>query len=244
MFSRNGSRRLSEIFRGFRSVKLFGAEFVLNEESARQVKQSAHEAFHTYRSQAKVEYDRLAGVYGLREKLEQVVPSLRLANGQKLTDIKKLRCTIHVPDVVFAETMYQLVDYYGMPGGRGRTWSFRYGILGKAWRLGKSQTQGSVPTDKDQLIHEWGMTREEAATAGQDRQSFSCVILRDDDNTPVGVFYMDAPTTDAFDASSPRELKQFHENVLTACKKNGLTAGLANLRRELLALSPLINIYG
>lgn len=247
MFSRNGSRRISEIFRGFKSVKMFGAEFVLTEEGRQQVTQSAREAFHTYRSQAKAEYDRLVGVNNIRGKLEQVISSVEVkSNGEliKIKEIEDIRFTIHVPDAIFAETMYQLLDYYPRGGGRGRTWSIRYGILGKAWRSGESFTVETVPTTEEELIRDWGMTKEEATAAGQGRKSFSCVILYNEENTAVGAFYMDVLKEKAFGAMECSELDQFHKNIILACEKSGLIAGLDNISRELLARGPRINIYG
>lgn len=245
MFSKNGSRRISEIFRGFKSVKMFGAELVLTEEGAKQATQSFREVFSTYRSQAKVEYDRLARVNSIREKLEQVLLSVRVrGNGKSLKKIKDMRCTIHIPDAIFDETMYQLLDYYPKGGGRGRIWSIRYGILGKAWRLRESLTQERVPIEEDKLTRDWGMTREEATAAGQGRKSFSCVILCNEENDSVGALYIDAPEENAFGGMQSRELDQFHKNIISACKKSGLIAGLDNIRRELLARAPMIKIYG
>lgn len=248
MFSKNGSRRISEIFRGFKSVKMFGAEFVLSEEGRQQAAQSARETFHTYRSQAKAEYDRLADVNNIREKLEQVISSVKVQREGKIIEIKKIenvRFTVHVPDAIFAETMYQLLDYYPKGGGRGRIWSVRYGILGKAWRLGKSLTQESVPTTEEELTRDWGMTREEATAAAQGRKSFSCVILYNKENTAVGAFYMDAPNEKDFGDMKPSELDIYHKNIISACgEDSGLIAGLDNISRELLARGPRINIYG
>ena len=247
MFSRNGSRRISEIFRRFKSVKMFGAEFVLTEEGRQEVTQSTREAFHTYRSQARAEYERLVGLNNIRGKLEQVISSVEVKSNGKLVKIKEIediRFTIHVPDAVFAETMYQLLDYYPKGGGVGRTWSVRYGILGKAWRTGKSFTVESVPTTEEELIRDWGMTKEEATAAGRGRESFSCVILYSEENTPVGAFYMDALKEKAFGGMGSSELDQFHKNIILACKKSGLIAGLDNINRDLLARGPRINIYG
>lgn len=247
MFHKNASQRISEIFRGFKSVKMFGAEFVMSEEGRQQVTKGVREAFQEYRNQAKAEYDRLAGANNIRGKLEQVLSTIKVqveGKEKSLKEITGLRCTIHVPDAIFAETMYQLLDYYPMSGGRGRIFSVRYGILGKAWRSGESITKENVPKDKRELILDWGMTREEAAAAGQGRQTFSCIVLCNKEETAVGVLYMDVPKKNAFGGKNESDKPAFHKEIFDKCQDYNLIAGLDNIKRELMARAPIIKIYG
>jgi len=245
LLNKNASQRLSAIFRGFKSFKLFGAEFVLSEENAKQVSQSSYDTFKSYRNQANVQYKRLIEVHDLRSKMEQVLSTVPLNDKIFLKNVPGLRCTIHIPDVIFTQSMYQLMDYYPSGGGSGRAWSFRYGIIGKAWRSGESTTQGSVSTDEEELISKWGMTREEASAAARYRKSFSCVILRDEHETAVAIFYMDSTEKNAFGMLETTEAqKAFHDVVSTVCDISGLIAGVVKLRQELLAGGSLIDIYG
>lgn len=246
--SKNAPQRLRHLLKPFRSLKMLGTEFVLSEKLSEEIGKDAEEAFELYRKQAKREYDRIVEIYGLREKLESVIQSdvtRVLGNTYK---IPGFRCTIHVPDILFRETLYQLLDYYPSGGGRGRAWSVRFGIIGRAWRFGESETQGNVPTDAHKLILEWGMTREEAVASGQGRKSFACVVLRDDEvmgggGNSVGIFYMDSTQENAFgDDTAARN--RLHRVILDGCRKRGLTSDLAKLRKELQSRSPLIKIYG
>ena len=180
LFKKDVPRRLRNLLKTFKSIKMFGSEFTLNEELSDEIGKDAEEAFEYYRKQVNREYDRFVEMYDIRQKLESVIKSKEVisALGKNIKDFKGIkdipgfRCTIHVPDILFRDTIYQLLDYY--PSGRGvsRTWSARFGIIGRAWRLRKSQTQGNVPTENNELIVEWGMTQEEADKSGKGRKSF------------------------------------------------------------------------
>jgi len=233
-------RRMAEFLRIFKSIKLWEAEFVISEAGAKEVAMDLKEAFADYRRQVIWEYDRQLGVNLLKEKLERVVedhvkPYL-IDSGDKL----EFRCTIHIPDILFAETLYQLLDYYPKGGGRGRIWSTRFGIIGRVWRLGKSETLGNVPTREGALIGEWGMTREEASAAALGRRFFSCVVLRDEEDIALGIFYLDAAKENAFGTGDPQRLQDM---ILQGCKQCGLIKSLSDLSRELRKRGPLINIY-
>jgi len=62
------------------------------------------------------------------------------------------RCTVYVPDLLFAEHLYQLVDYSprGPKDRSGRVYPFHLGIIGRAWRLGRSAVDGTV-SEKEAL---------------------------------------------------------------------------------------------
>ena len=237
LLSNHATRRVGELLKPFRSIKLFGAEFVLSEEGAREVATNVEASFAAYRQKVKREFDRQAQVYNLRKKLEGVLKSDNVKS--VLDNAPGYRCTLHVPDILFDETMYQLLDYYPAGGGRGRTWSARRGIIGRAWRLDESETQGSVPTDSRDLVLGWGMTTDEAAAAGQGRKSFSCVVLRDADQTAVGIFYLDAKKEDAFGVDH----QELHSAITKACQEKGLTSALANLYQELSRRGPIIDVH-
>lgn len=244
-FSGDAPRRLRRLLKPFKSLKIFGAEFVLSEELSEEIKKDAEGAFELYRKQANREYDRLVEIYDLRQKLEDVLHSeVTQVLGRNIRDIQGFRCTIHVPDILFKETLYQLLDYYPRGGGRGRVWSIRFGIIGRTWRLKIPQSEGSIPTEAQKLIVEWGMTKEEAEASGQGRQSFTCVVLRDEEKTPVGIFYMDSTIKDAFGADNKETRDKLEKAIENGCKKNGLTKGLTDIKKELKSRSPLISIYG
>jgi hypothetical protein len=62
---------------------------------------------------------------------------------------RPIRGTIHVPDIIFKEYLYQLTKYYVLTengsrveGSPGRRFSMRFGIIGRAWRLKESIAVG------------------------------------------------------------------------------------------------------
>ena len=126
--SRTAAGRISALFTPFSSIKVLGAELVFS----REAKASADEVLENYRKQIKSECDRRAEVLRLWDKLQNVVEAHLL--GKVLDKEKDFRSTIYVPDVLFQDTLYQLLDYYPEGGGRGRRKSLRFGIIGLAWR--------------------------------------------------------------------------------------------------------------
>ena len=243
--SRSAPYKIAELLSPFKSVKLFGTEFVLSEET----KERVEETFERYRTQVVREYDAWVQKKTIEERLKVVMPEvIRLINEArgKLNPPKghlgAYRCTIHVPDLLFAETFYQLLDYYpGRPGGetRGRIRSIRFGIIGKAWRLGESQVVGTVPTNTVDSVSNWGMTTEEAAVAAQDRQSFLCVLLRHQ-KVGVGLLYMDAKEAHEFGEDNKKDLLDAIEKI---CGDDGLTEALGAIDNDLRGRGPLIRIY-
>jgi len=254
VFSRFAPYRIARVLRPFRSVKLFGAEFQLSEE----VGADAEQAIEILRKQAKRQIDVLVETYAVRAKLEAVVHDVQEALRVRGT-FKDLRFTLHTPDILFADTLYQLVDYYPRGGGRGRTFSFRFGIIGLAWRARRSFVRGEVPTDPEKLVRRWGMSNEEAVASGGGRQSFAAILLNDNEETPIAIFYMDTSEKHAFGADNAEESdeqttdpktraeREFRDNliklVLEVCKQKGLIASLAKIGDSLSDRRPSIHIH-
>ena len=246
--------RLARFLRPFRSVKLFGAEFQLSEE----VGADAEQAIEILRKQVKRQVDILVEVYAVRTKLEAVIHDVQGILHER-SQLKDLRFTLHTPDILFADTLYQLVDYYPRGGGRGRTFSFRFGIIGLAWRARGSFVRGEVPTDPQQLVRRWGMTNEEAVASGGGRQSFAAILLNDEVETPIAIFYMDTAEKHAFGADNAEESgetkggtaakddTEFRDHliksVLDACKQKGLIASLTRVNDSLRDRRPTIHIH-
>jgi hypothetical protein len=231
--------RIEALLRPFQSLKLFGQEFVLNPQGGR----NAEAAIDFYRKEVQAKLDTRVREMKLKAKHEQVVNNYV----RKLIpdfSAREIRSTIHIPDSLFAETLYQLVDYYPdqLDPGRGRTFSTRFGIIGKAWRLAQPQYAPSVPTTQQDLILGWGMTQEEAQKAAQkDRQSFGCVIIKDFGGRCLGVFYMDSPVKDAF--GNEDMWKKIENAILEGSRETKLTAALELIYRDFLAVGPRVHIY-
>jgi hypothetical protein len=232
--------RLATVLKPFRSLKLFGTEFVLSEEAGTD----AEQAIEVYRKQVKRKFDSLVEIHDIRSKLEAVIGEVNriIERRMKITDS---RCTLHVPDILFADTLYQLLDYYPLGGGRGRTFSSRFGIIGLCWRSKEDQIKGEVPTDPQELIRDWGMTTEQAAASGNGRQSFMALVLRDHIGTPVAIFYMDAKEKNAFGDDSGRDDfgDKLKRQAISSSNHKGLIASLEKLRDDLKDRRPLIRIH-
>lgn len=232
--SRTAAGRLSAIFTPFSSVKLLGAELVFSKEA----KASADEVVENYTKQIKAEFDRRAQVLRLWDKLQNVVEAHLF--GKVLDKEKDFRFTIYVPDVLFQDALYQLLDYYPAGGGRGRRKSLRFGIIGLAWRSAQPQVAGDITTDAQELLKEWGMKRHEATAAGKGRKSFACVVLLDNSRTPVGLFYLDCGEKNAFGTGKDESLIKA---ITEGAEKMGLIRDLDQLGKELRQWSPVISPY-
>lgn len=185
----------------------------------------------------------------MQEKFDEIVKTERIAVKHKklvealqkatLTDIA-FRSTIYVPDMLLDESLYQLLDYHPPDGGkRGRVFSARYGMIGRCWRLEKSDVKGSVSTFEETLVDEWGMDRTEAREAARGRQSFACVILKNTDQVCLGLFYMDSQKPWVFD-SKWNELEPL---VRSEANNIGLIAALQKVHTDLIASSARVRIY-
>lgn len=240
--------RVAQLFKPFKSLELGPAKFQLSDE----VKASLEETFAKYRKQVKEQYDQSVKKKSLDEKLAQLLDSqskimLDIDKARKdLTPerptLQDYRCTIHVPDLLFAETFYQLLEYFPRQSGlekRGRTWSYRFGFIGKVWRTKTSNLQGTVPTNIDELINNWGMTRLEAEAAGKDRPSFLAVLLKHNE-VPVGLFYMDSMEENAFGRKEGTTLFTSIEAELT---RLDIIKNLAEIKEDLSGQSTKIRIY-
>ncbi len=93
-----------------------------------------------------------------------------------------------VPDILFEDALYCLLDYYPKGKARGRVFSIRFGIIGKSWRSETTELRSSVSGDRENLIMQWGMTSDEADQ--QQPQALLCYILRAK-GEPVGLLFVD-----------------------------------------------------
>jgi hypothetical protein len=148
-------------------------------------------------------------------------------------DPYQYRVTVHMPDTLQKESLYQLIEYYPsgpFPESRGRRKSIRFGAIGKAWRLQRSEYSPTVPTEREKLIEDWGMTGEEADQAGRGRQTFLAVVMVDNSKNPLGIFYMDATKPRLLGENSSREIA---ESILKACVSSKLAENLVKIRGKM-----------
>jgi Sec-independent protein translocase protein TatA len=212
-----GRTLVAAVGRSTRRVKLGQFELELTEQTAKEVKSSLEEAFRSYRKDVKSQFDIASHVNNLEERRDEVAqkvlsdiartPKIRKWRLDKRTGRghPRIRCTVYAPDILFADALYCLLDYW--PTGdkpAGAAFSSRYGIIGKCWRRKQSEAAPNVPDDDDALMRDWGMTQSEAR--GHDGGSFLAVLLRHE-GAPVGVLYADGERG-AFRQSDCRTVEQ------------------------------------
>lgn len=105
------------------------------------------------------------------------------------------RATLYVPGFV-GDDLVQATDYLGnkLNIGRpnaGRRFSFRYGIIGKAWRLQRGLYNPLVSNKKQGLIRKWGLTKSEADRQGAYEKSLLAMTIEDAGDY-LGVIYLEA----------------------------------------------------
>jgi hypothetical protein len=197
------------IMRLLRKIKLLGAEVELTEQTRRQIRGAARDletALAEYREEINIEIER----YVSRQQFDSVLKTLaediikNTLPGEQLP--AQFRCTIHIADLVIRGHLYQMLNYYPDGTGRGRSFSERYGIIGKVWRSQKSivvnTLLANIPANASnaektsKITEDWGMTQDEAGKALKRPSYASCVILHE--NRRLGVFYMDSTKENAF----------------------------------------------
>jgi hypothetical protein len=177
------------IMRFLRKIKLLGAEVELTEQTRRQIRGAARDlesALKEYREEINVEIERYVSrqqLYSVmrtlaEEKIKEGLPDKRLP--------ENFRCTIHIADLVLKGHLYQMLNYYPSGAGHGRSFSERYGIIGKVWRSKNPMVVNtllkgipSTASDEDKIskiTEEWGMTPDEAKNA-LSRPSYACCIV-------------------------------------------------------------------
>jgi hypothetical protein len=224
---------LSTILGRFRSVKFFGSEVTFTSEGARQLANTADEAFNQFRIQADREFKRQIHAYALRESLSRVFDSSDEHCG-RIRKKEGFRCTVHIEDILFKDTLYQLLDYYPEPdGSAGRRFSVRFGMIGLTWRMARHEGHWNADarTDED-LIRNWGMTRDEALDRSRQKPSYLCVLLRTTKGMPIGVLFMDSKEPNAF-GDNDDQIQQLAGQIHARCKSVGFQEGLEHVVSEL-----------
>ncbi len=182
-----------------------GITLEVDPETAKEIRTSFGKSFAELKEDAESEYKQMVEFTQVRHKLGELMSiglPAALEGRRVAQDRVGERGTIHVPDIVFKEYLYQLVDYYPRierihPAGR--RFSMRFGIIGRAWRLKESVGKGDAVSGnpRRKLIEEWGMFEEEAMSGSHARPAYLCVILRSQDDIQ-GLLFIDSETLNAF----------------------------------------------
>jgi hypothetical protein len=216
---------LSTIFGRVSRLKGGGFEVELTAERSHEVKADLDTTVRDFRKRVKLEFDRQATVERVSERLETVYKEvIRPALSKPDHGFK---ATVYVQDVLFKNVLYRLVDYYPRGGGRGSTYSTRYGIIGRAWRLESSYYQ-TVSSDSSTLIENWGMTLAETVrSGGPTATSFVCVVMRNTEGDRVGLLFVQSEFEKAFSDDIVARLEQ-------SSSVKGLSAAVDKVVRKIL----------
>lgn len=245
LFSRRAGERLMEWLRRFKSVRFLSAELTLSEAEVER----AADAVQRYRDDVKKQYDEWARKEKIDEKLNYameywILPHIKHRLGAEPPPI---RATVHVRDLLFDDSVYQLVEYYkGDTTGptRGRVKSIRFGLIGKTWRSEEGDAVQEVIKGDQDLVLRWGMTKSEADRAVE-RQSAAAHVIRRGDGEPLGILYLDSREKQAFwgSVAGTEERTQLLQVMSEACRKVGLVDSLHLIRDDFKGRSPLVTIY-
>jgi hypothetical protein len=119
--------------------------------------------------------------------------------------------------------LYQFTEYYNkrgeqIPGDRaGRTYSVRYGIIGRVWRSGVPEIEGELISKEDHellknpshgpiekfIARRWGLTLAEALRV-KEYNSYGALRLEIADNK-VGLIFFDSKLANAFGDEAVKE---------------------------------------
>jgi hypothetical protein len=243
-------RGIGLVWNRAQKVKWGGVEIELSQESAKALATDAEEAFKQYRSQSDRFIRHQLNVLDVRAHLEAAITSdsLKIDN-KSIFSLDGFRCTIYIRDILFTDTLYQLLDYYPWDGkpSSGRAFSSRFGIIGRAWRSEQHLGEGEVQTTAETLVENWGMTQEEARRDSRKRPSYVCAILRLPDKdgqptgVPVGLLFADSEKKDAF--GNGVKATEYAEKMARAACERGLSTKLGELRNELNKYSAAIRAH-
>jgi hypothetical protein len=224
-----------EIFGTFgsvvRKITVAGVGLEIDSAAMQRIREFVGKTVDELMAKAKLEYDRMAEGFSVDERLSQIVRKAlpRILTAHQLPEPENVRATVHVPDILFKDYLYQLVSYFpatAAGGPAGRRFSQRYGMIGRAWRMERSVGTGRAVRDPPQLIEFFGMNPNEAQT--HPNPAVICVILRHE-GVQVGVLFIDSPVENAFgrngDAAGPPEATA--DQVAQALEAAPLTASLA-----------------
>jgi len=241
----DGLRYLALAISRFRSVKLFGSEITFSEEGAKLLSTSADEAFRLYKLQADAEIARQVEAYDVSSLFRQVFKSEKSPERvRNVPSVRGFRAAIHVADVLFEQTLYQLTDYFPSKSGVARRFSIRYGILGRSWRLREHQGGANVSTTDQALITEYGMTAEEIETKSRRKPAYLCVLLRHEaSDLPMAVLYMDSEQEGAFGKDKSEWLSLASE-IEAETKRVGFTSAVSKIVENVRKYGTRIGVHG
>jgi hypothetical protein len=249
-------RRLFGLTKIVREIKAGGIEMKIDADLVKDVEKHLRESFADLVADAKLRYQEMASAQRISQHLSRVVlealPEVLSANNLAI-DLASVRATVHVPDIIFQEFLYQLIDYFPVGGGADRRFPEGFGIIGRSWRLGESMGRGIAvvpgPTGVRGLIENWGMSHKAALSQSRRNPADLCVILRSDvdGQVPIGLLYIDSTAPDAF-GRNPDHDSEVANDIARALEQHedvrALGCAVARAMPPLLMAAPKIDITG
>ncbi|MEO5722795.1 MAG: hypothetical protein ABIQ39_16300 [Ilumatobacteraceae bacterium] len=181
----------------------FGLSFEFTAQSAQQTRESVQDSL----AEVRVAITRRLAADVRSANLQETFRAM--LDATLLHDKSGWRSTIHIQDPLYANQLFQLLDYQPSGKGAGRTFSTRAGIIGLSWRLRRTESWNqSSAVSADELIQQWGMTDLEAESrkAKDSKKLFLAVPLRDVNGARIGIFYFDADGRERFGLSTLPEV--------------------------------------
>jgi hypothetical protein len=234
--SRRGAKFIRAILRHTRRIKAFGVELELgDEEEARRLKVDLEKNFREYRDDVAVEFDLQAKRFDVARLLACVAEEV-IEPAIDPQDDDRYRCTVYVEDIVFEDALYRLLNYYPGGDGKGKTFPTRFGIIGRSWRLARSEGPTKVPHDREELITTWGMTREEAASQLTSKWYMTFLLGKGRTDPAVGLLFVEA------DSEIPQSLMEELADAETESVKS-LTRSVASVMENIRDRGPYLELF-
>lgn len=255
------SRRIRKVFgltRIIREFKAGGIVMKIDLDVVKEVETHLRDSFNELVADAEVHYQQMASLQRISQHLGKVIlhalPEVLRRHGLEI-DPATVRGTVHVPDIIFSEHLYQLVDYFPGGGGADRRFPEGFGIIGRSWRLGESMGRGiAVPPGPDglrELIEHWGMSYTDAITQSRRSPADLCIILKSesDGQLPVGLLYIDSTAENAFGKNAEEGEDSVVANDIARkleihCDTKALASAISRGMPPLLMAAPRIDITG
>lgn len=245
-----------ELAKRVRSFEFLGVGFELSAQ-IRELRKESHDLQKLIPSiqdstaktlKQHVEDMRLVPAVG--KLVKSVAEEIRKLNAN--FDPEGCRATIHIQDLLFADRLLQLLDYFDAKGEQrpgqtaGRSFSIRRGIIGRVWRSGIPEIAGVLPsaetqegTNEQNIARIWGLTLDEAEWAKK-YPSYICVPFGYSDNQRA-LFYMDSIRENAFVSEDKK--REMIEAIGALMKKAHVHSALGDLHEAVKEISPRLQIF-
>jgi hypothetical protein len=228
---------LTQILNSVSAVKLGSYEVNFTEQGAKLLKRDIETSLNDFSSQGRLAYDKASKSVSLKECAARVSTDVRnLSRELKMPnengiELHNLRIAVHIVDVLFEESLYQLTDYYPSNDGSDRRFSIRFGAIGLAWREGESTywNLNDPANTEEELVRKWGMTKEEAIRSAQ-RPVGICIILQKEKERQ-GILYIDSKNIEYI--SSKTDHKSQNEDIERLMKDIEELPSITDLTRSL-----------